>query len=69
MVLGSSPLRSRWGYLNIPAAKGDSLETEETLNGGRRCLLSAEAQADCLLEIATDPNVLGRAWRGLLAFI
>ena len=26
--------------------------------------LSAEDQADCLIDLATDPNVLGRAWRG-----
>lgn len=33
------------------------------------CLPSAEAQIDCLLDHATDPDILGRTWLGWRPFL
>jgi len=28
------------------------------------CGLTADQQVDCLIDLATDPNILGRSWVG-----
>jgi hypothetical protein len=38
-------------------------------NGVAPCCRSAQEQAACLVDLATDANVLGRAWRGWRAWL
>ena len=33
------------------------------------CILYLVAQVECLVELATDPNILGRAWTGWAPYI
>ena len=32
-------------------------------------VLSEDDQVDCLVDLATDPNVLGRTWEGWAPFV
>lgn len=80
MIYGVRPLRPRFFLLpsyeqrdcsgNLHKAKvlEDSGEGEGVLTTAG-FLLTPEDQARCLLDLAVDPNVLGRAWRGSLPFI
>ena len=66
MVVGSNPRRARWSLLHHTVAE-TALDAQPS-SFERRCLTALE-QARCLIELATDPNILGRAWRGLQTFI
>ena len=47
-------------YRHVVCAGDDSKEN--------RTALSVEAQVDCLIDFATDPNICTRSWRGLQNF-
>ena len=73
LVTGIEPFRARSALLPSSFSKQQQqqqLQQLQLLQQEASCYpLSSAEQARCLIEIATDPNVLGRAWGGLTPFI
>ena len=45
-------------YVKLHVCAGDDSKENRTA-------LSVEAQVDCLIDLATDPNICTRSWMGL----
>lgn len=53
-----------YGKVLLEVIKGNEKSQRKAINRQRKDYLTVEEQLDCLIEMARDPNVLGRTWIG-----